>query len=373
MTIVHIAWKYIIQNIKRPIGLGLLILGPIFLIFILGQAFSVIFAPGQVSLEMDIGFYSREKGAFYSGFRTYIRRLEVNKIRGHETASIEDGEAKTSEGIYQAFVILDEKQKNCEVVVNNNSGLKAGIIEGILKGFSDQFHFYELIARYKPEALNSVLTVKESDFVIRTALDASRRPRAIDYFGITILTMAILFGAIFGSSLVEREKTVRTLDRIYVAPVTKMQFLLGTCIGILTLLLFQLGAVFMTLKYILGIYYGENSITVFILLLSESFFALALGIGFATLFKNSKASIGFLNFLIPVMIFLGGGYMKLPDTKLFEILSAFSPLGWINKALFEMIYSTSHIYYVPAVVICIAGGALLLGISGLKFSGRRSL
>jgi ABC-2 type transport system permease protein len=204
--------------------------------------------------------------------------------------------------------------------LNNNTGVRAGIIEGMLRGFLDRYSFYDLVLRNKPEALMSLESLEEVNVIHHTALNASRQPRAIDYFGITIVTMAALFGAFLGYYGVAKEKTLKTLTRIYTAPVTQIQFLLGTCLGTFAALIIQLAVVLLTGKYFLNIYYGENIPAVIFLLVCESFFALALGVGVAYLVDNSKAASGILNLIIPVFIFLGGGYMKLPDTRLFEIL-----------------------------------------------------
>lgn len=373
MNILRITWKYIQQNIKRPTGLGMLILGPLLLILILGLAFSSIFSAGQVALDIKIGYYSEEKGSLYTGFKTFIDQLNDFKITGEETGNITSGEEKTRQGEYQAFIIIDEKSMGLELVLNSNSGVQAGIIEGILLGFSNRFNFYNLVFRYKPESMNSVIEYKEADFITHTALSASRQPRAIDYFGITILTLAVLYGAFLGSHGVVKEKSLKTLNRIYTAPVTKMQFLLGTCLGTLTALLIQMTTLFLAGKYLLSIYYGENIPAVVFLLLCEGFFALALGVGIANLVGNINAVIGILSGLIPVFIFLGGGYGKLPDTKVFEFFSRFSPVTWVNKALFETIYSTSHTYFLPAVLFCLGPGLLLLGISTVKVVRRKTI
>ncbi|MBN2535360.1 MAG: ABC transporter permease [Spirochaetales bacterium] len=373
MNSLRIAWKYIKQNLKRPIALSLLIVSPVFLILILGLALSGVFSQGQVTIDMKIGYYCEEKGNLYAGFKMFLQQLDDFKVTSEETESIHAGEEKTRQREYQAFIIIDEKQKSLELVLNNNSGVQAGIIEGILNGFLARFDFYNLVFRYKPEALESVITSKEADFITHSSLNASRQPRAIDYFGITILTMAILYGSFIGSFGVIKEKSLKTLNRIYTAPVTRVQFLLGICLGTIIILMLQLLILLLTEKYLLNIYFGENVPVVIALLFCESIFALSLGVGIAHLLDNINAVTGILNGFIPCLIFLGGGYMKLPDTGLFKILSWFSPLSWVNKALYEIIYSTSHHYFFPALLFCLVPGIVLLGISTIKAVRRKTI
>ena len=145
MNILRIAFKNIQQNIRRPIGLLLLTLGPIILMLILGQAFAVIFSAGRVDTEMDIGYFSKEKGDLYAGFKKFTGELDNFKLTSEETKSITEGEEKTRQGEYHAFIIVDEKNKCLELILNNNSGIHAGIIEGIINGFLDRFNFVNLI------------------------------------------------------------------------------------------------------------------------------------------------------------------------------------------------------------------------------------
>jgi len=361
MKIIRIAFKFIKQNLQRPLGFVLLTLGPIVLMFILGQAFASIFYKAPDALNIRMVYYSAEQGVLYQSFREFLRGVESFAVTGEETKEEKAALQMIQEGKYQALVILDEKHKQLTLTVNDNSGIRAGIIEGMLNSFIDRLNFYSVLIRYVPETLTANSNFPQKNFITHTALNGTRQPRAIDYFGITILTMGMLFGSFIGAYGITRERSLRTLNRIYAAPVSRLEFLTGTSLGALVLLVLQASLVFLAGKYLMNIYYGEKILTVLTLLVVMGFFSLAMGTGMAGMFNDNKTSDALLNTLIPLFLFLGGGYMRLPDTPFFNVASRFSPVYWINKALFEAVYSTQQEFFFPAVGICLfIAGAMLL-------------
>ena len=364
MKVLSIALSYLKQNIRRPVLLILLVLCPVLLILILGQIFSGIFSAAFVPEAMQIGYSLPASGN--ADFESFAGRLGDAGITMHTVADRETGIRKTADGEFQAFILFDENGP--ELFANSSSNVQAGIIEGLLRNYLRQRNLYGMLSRLQTAVPDTAAARSNTDFVTRDVLSVLAQPRALDYMGIIILSMTILFGSHLAAFAVSREKILKTLDRIYAAPVRRLEFFAGIVLGVLATLLIQMTAVFLAARYMLGIQYGKNILRIAILLVSECFFSIALGTAIAALVKDSKAATGLMNSLLPVLIFLGGGYMKLPDTPVFNVLSRISPLDWINKALLGETYTGDRSYFLPAVGICLLAGILFLAAAGRKMT-----
>ncbi len=361
MNILIIARKYLIQNLRKPLALIMLCAAPIALIMILSQAFSGIFAAAKSgAIALKLGYRAENEsqlGATFAAFAEGAGPLGISTSAESDKA---EGVRKTAEGEYQAFVNIYGESDSVELIVNNNSGIKAGLSESIIAGFLKRYRYLQLAARHGLEP-----TLPSGSYVQISAFDGTRQARALDYFGVTITTMGIIFSCNLAGHWFSKERTNKTLARLQTTPLTKGQYLTGACLGTWTILTAQVLIVFAAAKFGLGVYFGNDTAAILIILFALSFFSLALGFGSKHLFKDDKAGNALLNILPPIMIFLGGGYMKLPDTAVFNALSKFSPLSWVNKALIEAAFSDQRTYFFPALGLCVGLGAALLAAAAI--------
>lgn len=97
--------------------------------------------------------------------------------------------------------------------------------------------------------------------------------------------------------------------------------------------------------------------------------AISIGVGLGFIFKNENVANGVLNFMIPVMVFLGGSYMSVDTfgSKTFQAITYLSPVRWVNRSIFDVIYNNNYSKVPYAIMINIIIAVVFLAISSLLF------
>ena len=194
--------------------------------------------------------------------------------------------------------------------------------------------------------------------------------RALDYFGITLLTLVVFNGAQIALWGVHKEKKSHTEPRLSIAPVGKDTVIYGTFLGtwiILTVLTFLL--VFLA-RFVLSVNYGPAMGPVLLLLAAETLLAASLGVSLAILLRE-KAANALLATVIPLLCFLGGCYVMIPDSGFFHDISVVSPLRWVNLALMAAARGGSNEYTGPALLFCSILSVLFIGLTGIKIRRKK--
>lgn len=213
-------------------------------------------------------------------------------------------------------------------------------------------------------------------FIIGQALagvfeNAGMGIQAMDYFGATILTLAVFQGTSIAAWGMLKEKKSNTESRLALSPVRKEALLWGTFLGTWLFLGILSFIVLFLLKNILSVHYGPSTPSVLLLLAAESFLASAAGVSLAVLLEKEKAANAVISSLVPVLIFIGGGYSPLPESGFLHDLAIISPIRWLNLALLtpseDPVWGS---YMTTAIFFCLALATLFLGITTLKL--RRS-
>ena len=155
------------------------------------------------------------------------------------------------------------------------------------------------------------------------------------------------------------------MNRLLCAPVKKYEVLTGKILGALVITSLQVVVVILMSKFLLKTYWGNHMGVILILLASEVAMAVSLGIGVAFLFKNER---GILNLLIPLIAFFGGSYLPLEGFgKTMLLIAKFSPVGWVNKAIFSVIYSNDYSSVATAIIMNLSLAAIFVLIASLSF------
>lgn len=202
------------------------------------------------------------------------------------------------------------------------------------------------------------------------ALFASTGPglRAVDYFGTTLLTLAVFQGAGIASWGVFKEKRSNTETRLRVSPLGPLSLLYGSFLGSWLLLCALSLAVMALCSSLLSVDYGPP-LPAALLLAAESLLAASLGVSLSILARRERAATGLLNAIVPALVFLGGGYMVIPESGFLHEASRVSPIRWLNLALLRSAASGPNPYLAPALSYCAIASAVLLAAAG--FAARR--
>ncbi|MFY9568648.1 MAG: ABC transporter permease, partial [Acetivibrionales bacterium] len=144
------------------------------------------------------------------------------------------------------------------------------------------------------------------------------------------------------------------------------QYLTGKILGSIFVTIVQGFIVLMFSKLVLKAYWGEDLLTVAVLVITYSVMAVSLGAALAFVLRSGEAANGLLNTIIPILVFLGGGYVPvyvMGDS--FSKLSVISPVRWINSALLNLIYDGNYSDVPISIAINLGLSVLFISVAVL--------
>ncbi len=363
MTMILVFIKEIKQNLRNVRAMAYLVLFPIILILVLGTALSGAFDQSTIK-DIDIIYASPNDGPLAQAFKSFITKGGEMGFTFTEAQSVQEAQDRVTNGNYACFINVSDNE--VEIYENDKEAFKANLVEGVLGSFIQRYKALSQIAVVNPVVASALIKDQSShDFVKLSTPGDLRKPTAMDYYAVTMLTLIILYSSITGAHAIKDEKTAKTLHRLLCAPVKKYEVLTGKILGTLVITSLQVVVVILISKFLLKTYWGDHMLAILLLLASEVAMAVSLGMSVAFLFRNER---GVLNFLIPLMAFFGGSYIQVNNfSKTMQLIANFSPVGWINRAIFSLIYSNDYSSVAKAISINLCLAAIFVVIVSFSF------
>ena len=378
MNIARIIMKEFKLNIRNYKANMMMVLFPIVLIIILGAAFTNSF-DRTIKLGNVIVLYTEaEKDSgnpFTDAFKGF--REDLTKELGitfEKTDNMNRGMASINENKYSAYLYISGDLQEIKLYKNEKYAFNASLMESTLNSFIKTYGAMAAIAVNNPSALAMPQMQKHGSYVSIRSLDKKRQPGSLDYYAITMMSMILLYASMSGFYSVRGDIEQMTANRTLCAPVKRVELLTGKVLGCIFVTVVQGLAVVLFSGFILKAYWGEDPVAVALLLLTYSVMAVSMGVGMAYLMKNGDASAGLLNTIIPIFVFLGGGYVPLEVMgSALTNISKISPVSWVNTALFKVIYNSDYSSVAISIVINLSVAAAFILIAALfsrKGTGR---
>lgn len=366
MNILLILGKEVKQNLRNFKGMTMMILFPIVLTLILGSALSGMFDSSSQFKDIEVIYNVQGENAFTQAFHSFVQKGQDMGIKFTEAQNVEQGLDNIKNGKFACFIKTDND--GMELIKNDRYALKGNLVESILSTFLQRYKAISAVAMVTPAAVDSVAPKSiNMDNVKITSVGEKKQPRAMDYYAVSMITLIILYSSLTGSYAIKNEKTGKTENRLLVSPVRRYEILSGKILGTLLITLLQISIVFLFSKYFLKTYWGSHIGIVLGLVVAEVVMAVSLGIGIAFMVKNEMAVSGILNIMIPFIAFLGGGYIPLENFgETMQLISDISPLRWVNKAIFQVIYSNDFSSVALALTINLGLAALFILIASIS-------
>jgi ABC-2 type transport system permease protein len=365
--------KEFIQNVRDYKANALMVLLPIVLITILGAAFSGLFS-NTISLDDEKVLYKvdvAENAQFAAAFENFCKILnDETGIVFEKAEDVEAARADTENHAYSALVHITENPLQINLYKNERAGFGTTLMENSLNSFIKTYDAMIAIAVNNPSAFGKVQVQEYKEYVRVRSLDPKRHPGSTDYYSTTMLTLIMLYSSLTGFWAIRGEIEQKTAPRILCSPVRSFELLTGKVIGCISITIVQGLVVVLFSKWVLNAYWGQDILPVALLILTYAFMTVSIGVALAFLIRNGDAASGILNTLIPVLVFLGGGYVPLSVMNGFVVkIAQISPVYWINSALFKIIYDRDF-SGIPVSIAINLGIAILSIIISAIFSKR---
>ena len=362
-------------KLRDPKMIIYLTVTPLVLTLLLGTALSNAFQPsvsvGDIRVLYRIDALDEPLISYWNAFAAEGERAG---IRFEAADSDEDARAAVVRRQAVGYAVLSEE--GLSYLGNGGSPVENGIAQSYLSSFAERYKLAEEIAAAggNGEQAAAVLTAPAaSDYVRKTAPNAARKPGAMDYYAIAMVTLIVMFNGLTAAQAIDEERKRGTAARMLAAPVAKAEIFAGKLAGLFLMNAVSVTVVVLACKYMLNVHWGDRLAPVLAVLFSQIIFAISLGLGSSYLFKGPAAS-GVIMAIIQVGAFFGGSYFPLDSlTGTMRSIADFSPLAWTNEALLQFIYASDGAAAVKAMALNLGCSVLLLGTALLILRSREEL
>ncbi len=192
----------------------------------------------------------------------------------------------------------------------------------------------------------------------------------IDFLAPGVMSQAILFMAVFSGIELIWDRQFGFLKETLVAPVSRLEIVLGKVLGGATIATLQ-GIIVFFLTLLVGFrpYSLKMMPLAFVLMFLIALFYTALGTAIASLMEDFHGFQLIMNFLVMPSFFLSGAIFPLQNApRLIQIISSINPLSYGVDGLRQSLGGMVHFGIGKDILILTSLALLLLSIGSYLFS-----
>ncbi|AIQ48901.1 hypothetical protein R70723_25560 [Paenibacillus sp. FSL R7-0273] len=326
-------WTIYLTNMKRkiksPVVFVNYILLPLLLIVILGNALSAMFQPEAKETAAAVNItqtrtvvVNEDSGQFGKDILAFLTSAENRELYDVTVAaSAEEARKALEADKYDQFIYLPagltegvtaNRESTVTVYGKDQNIDKVNITALTLSTFGDGYQAMGVSGRdnQPPVYQHAYSNLLTAGGAAGEKGDAGRMS-GLSYYGVTMLVLILFYGLANTMNFIQEEYNEALGDRYLISPVSKMslvvsQWLTGCSISILQGLVIVACA-----KLFFNVSYGNNILVVLFIIIVGAIFFNALGLFLGVLGRHMKALDSIVSLLIPVMTFIGGGFIKL--------------------------------------------------------------
>lgn len=346
MRILHIAYYTFKRNFKDCIPQMIVL--PLVLILILGYSLKLLYNPS--GYDGVLAVYSRDAKdikaieSFVEKNKNIKDEMKIVKVEQKEKA-IELLKKNQCDG-----VIDIESKKSMKIYIKRANTLDTSLVKSFVKAYNFSG--------------NKIINDRN---IKNIAVSAERKRNSTDYYSITMLVMIILYGAEYGADNISDDK--KMIDKTVSLPMREEDIIVGKNLGTVTMMFIVATIIIVFSKFIYKAYWGNNYISLMLMIILFSLFSVNLGSAICLMFKDRGTASYIIEILIVISTFVGGGYVNtfLFSDKL-KRMSILSPSYAEQSMLFKIIYRYKEnvgMFYLEIIILTL----LVFGIT--VFLGRR--
>lgn len=362
MKILNILKKEILQNLRDKKSMLLMTLFPMLLMTILGTVFSGNFASTINIPEINVMYSINKDVKLEKNFKDFTKEIEKDmKVKFKQNKDEKDALEKISNGKIDVYIKIQDDKK-IYAYENNVRAFNSQLVSTLLDTFVDKVNMTKEVGEKNPMALSKIKVNDSPNFVNIKTIDGKDSPRGIDYYAVTMLTMTILYGTAVGSMTIASEIKRKTYRRLICSNTSPLKILFSKILASFLVIAFQSFLIYLFSRYILGTNWGHNKLALGSVVGSLIFMAVSAGVCIANTVKNEGVMAIVIYMFVPILTFLGGGYIPLDliGSKMLNSISNISPLKWSNDAIFKIIFGNSLSTFQTTLLINIGLGVVFL-------------
>lgn len=340
----------ILNCIRDRKNLFFMILFPIFLIFIVGSTLSSYFNSMDNSVFVgDFNIYYLNEGdkkinEVFDTFKSVVEESkDIEGISIKEVRNIDDGKKEVR---VNRAVLLHLKGDSIDIYSNDKSFIKNSLVYGILESITDRYNAVTEVYKINPMKAGQIISsTEEISFIKSNDIPYEKSPSSMDYYGVAEIGLMMFYFVSYPLFLLKEDKLNNIKDRIKLSGLSLNKYYLSSFIGCF-IFSYSVALINYILSNILfDINYGENLLIMPLAMIPFLIIVNGVGILIPLIFKEDKvANTVIQNVIIPVLTFLGGGYIAIYGELegVFNLITNISPLRWFNSSIFRSIYSGNN-------------------------------
>ena len=344
MKVFNVFWMTVLRNIRDSGSFTQMLLMPIVLIFILGNALGGAFTPTEIG-QVRSALVGHIPGTDSDVVMDFLEIDEItNLLQIREVESLEAGRLLMTEGWAHAVV---------DVSALRTMQSQDGPVPIKVEGLSERSFSGDVLTTILESFVRGANTVEArvqlGDFRLQheylgpylqeESVAGSAAASAVDYYAVTMLVMIILYGAIYASSGMAEDFLEPVGQRLRSTPVAPMALFTGKVLGVVFTLVWQIVILIAFTAIVYDVNWGTQPWAIAGIAFSAAVFATALGVMTLTAVRDGRIATTVLNVLIPVSTLVAGGYVRIDHPgPLFGFLQRLSPSFLAQTALFNSIY-----------------------------------
>lgn len=371
------------RKIKSPLIIVNYTLLPLLLIFILGNALSSTFQStekqeiDETIEKVETIVVNKDTGHLGENIIKFLSNEENNQTLSiKEFSDLDQVKKELEDGSYDQLIYLPadlsanfQEKKNSEVLIygTDNSIDKMNITALTLSAFCDGYQVMNVLSESNNKQLqthvyNNLLVNGSKSAAVTSDSSMS----AISYYGVTMLILILFYGLANTMNFIQEEYDGALGDRYLCTSLRNSSLVLAQLLTGITVSVFQGILITFSAKVFFNIDYGEKIWVVLVTILAASIFFNALGLILGVFGRKVEALDGVITLMIPVMTFLGGGFVKID----MGALSRFSINEIFQKPLFN--YIQQGVVDMTPIYMTLVYSAVFVVLSIMLLTKRRA-
>jgi len=353
---------------KDKIMVGVMVIFPLVLIFVLGNALGG-FIEGNHDFDgerLQIAVVADENSPFVEFLKSdeISHFIEANLVENKDCALYLLEE-------HEIFLIAAEINGEISITIPQTANINGLIALSIIDSYN-QIGSAMTIAMLEGGNFEELTTILEANIAITQAPLGIRTPSGIDFFAVTMLVMIMLFAGFNGVELFNKAMLSHTGSRMMITPVSKPILITGL-ITAATVVSFVQGFITMAFTHFAyGVFWGDNWGIALLTLLGVVLFSNAFAILLLVSLKNVSSANAAFQVLIFVMTFMAGGFgAPVNFGESFERAIRFIPSNLAQTVLFTNAFGGNEQTMFTNLAILFGIGITLLAAAFIV--GRRRL
>lgn len=318
---------------------------PLALAFFFNLAFSNLDASEGFD-PVDVGFVSDKTGQdqFISDVMAEVSKGEDRLFNLNEV-TLEEAKNLLDNGEIKGYMI-----SGTPVTLHvNESGISQNVMRLFLNNLNQTFAVITQVTLESPQAMGQVLVeLSAPEEYLKIASSGNSPPSQILNYFYTLIAMACMYGAFFGSDEVTNVQANITdlAARLNLAPIHKLKAFIASSMASYLVLLFNMSILLLFLRFILGIDFGDRFPLVILSTVVGSLTGITFGAFVSSLVKKGEN----IKVSIIVSVTMTGSFLAgMMFAQMKYIVSANAPiLAYINPVnlIADSFYS---LYYFPTL------------------------